>query len=140
MAAVSHLPFLLSAAQMAVVSDSAGWKEMAPLAATGFRDISRLASGDAEMHRDICLTNQAALVRWLNESAQLLIDLRDQVEAGASDELLAFFEEARRVREEWLTGRPNLRPGEDDFESVGSITPARPSLFGRFGKQPNKKR
>lgn len=139
-AGVSHLPFMLSAALSAAVGRSPGWKEMAPLAATGFRDISRLASGDAEMHRDICLTNQDALVRWLNDAAQLLIDLRDQVESGDSDELLAFFEEARRIREEWLLTRPNLRPGEDDFESIGGVAPARPSLLGRFGRQPPTKK
>jgi prephenate dehydrogenase len=141
-AGISHLPFMLSATLMAVVGQSAGWKEMAPLAATGFRDISRLASGDAEMHRDICITNQAALVRWLNESAQLLLDLRDQIEEGASDELLDFFENTRKLREEWLLGRPNLRPGEDDFEDMSGTGVARPSLFGRLGgkQPPGKKR
>ncbi|MBK9940909.1 MAG: prephenate dehydrogenase [Kouleothrix sp.] len=140
-AGISHLPFILSSALVALVGRSPGWKEMAPLAATGFRDISRLASGDAEMHRDIALTNQAALVRWLNEAAQLLIDLRDQIEDGASDELLAFFEEARRIREQWLVDRPNLRPGEDDFEDMSRVGVTRPTLFGRFGaKQPPKQR
>jgi prephenate dehydrogenase len=46
-AGVSHLPFMLSTALADLVSSSPGWKEMAPLAATGFRDMSRLASGDA---------------------------------------------------------------------------------------------
>lgn len=139
-AAVSHLPFLLSAAQMAVVSDSAGWKEMAPLAATGFRDISRLASGDAEMHRDICVTNQAALVHWLNVAAQQLLDLRDQIEAGEGDELLAFFERARAARERWLDSRPNMRPGENDFEDISGAPVSRPNLFGRFGQRPTPKK
>lgn len=141
-AGISHLPFMISTTLMSVVGRSSGWKEMSPLAATGFRDITRLASGDAEMHRDICLTNQAALVRWLNETAQLLLDLRDQIEDGASDELLAFFEEAHQLRDEWLLSRPNLRPGEDDFENVSGVGVARPSLFGRFGGKstPTKKR
>lgn len=139
-AGVSHLPFVLSAALTSVVSASAGWKEMAPLAATGFRDITRLASGDAEMHRDICMTNQEALVRWLNVAAQQLIDLRDQIEAGESDELLAFFEGARAARERWLEGRPNLRPGENDFEDLGQTPVMRPNLFGRFGQRNTPKK
>src|SRR5262245_23745381 len=81
-AGISHLPFLLSTALAELVSRSPGWKEMAPLAASGFRDISRLASGDPEMHRDICLTNRAAINRWLEDAAQLLLDMRDQIEAG----------------------------------------------------------
>lgn len=140
-AGVSHLPFVLSATLAAVAGRSAGWKEMAPLAASGFRDISRLASGDPEMHRDICLTNQAALVSWLNQTAQLLLDVRDQIEENASDELLAFFEEARQLREGWLQSRPNLRPGEDEFEDMSGIGVSRPSLLGRLGgKPPAKKR
>jgi prephenate dehydrogenase len=137
-AGVSHLPFLLSTALVELTSTSPGWKEMAPLAATGFRDISRLASGDPEMHRDICLTNRAAIVRWLDEAARNLLDIREQIEDGRGDELLALFEHAREARERWLHQRPNLRPGEGDFEDVvGSVE--RPSMFGWFGRSPRNK-
>lgn len=138
-AGISHLPFLLSSALTALVGRSPGWKEMSPLAASGFRDISRLASGDPEMHRDVCVTNQAALVQWLNQAAQLLLDVRDQIEEGQADELLEFFEEARRIREEWLVARPNQRPGEDDFADIGGTPVVRPSLFGRLGGRTGNK-
>ncbi len=140
-AGVSHLPFMLSATLVDLISNSPGWKEMAPLAASGFRDISRLASGDAEMHRDICITNQAALVRWLEDAAGRLLELRDLIEAGESDQILEFFQRAHAAREEWLTSRPNLRPGEGDFEDIGGADVARPSLFGRLGsRKPPRKR
>ncbi len=135
-AGVSHLPFMLSAALVDLVSRSPSWREMSPLAATGFRDISRLASGDVEMHRDICMTNRPSIARWLAEAAQLLLDLRDQIEAGESDQLLEFFAHARAAREAWLERRPNLRPGEDAFEDIGGVGVARPSLFGRLGSRP----
>jgi prephenate dehydrogenase len=139
-AGVSHLPFLLSTALVELVSRSAGWKEMAPLAATGFRDISRLASGDAEMHRDICLTNRVAINRWLEDAARLLLDMRDQIEAGAADELLDLFVHARDTREAWLNSRPNLRPGEDAFENISGMAIERPSLLGRLGRRGNDRR
>jgi prephenate dehydrogenase len=139
-AGVSHLPFMLSTALVELVSDSAGWKEMAPLAATGFRDVSRLASGDAEMHRDIALTNRVALGRWLEDAARLLLDMRDQIEAGQSDELLELFEHARQVREAWLLSRPNLRPGEESFENISGVDVTKPSLLGRFGRRPTDRR
>jgi prephenate dehydrogenase len=134
-AGVSHLPFMLSTALADLVSRSPGWKEMAPLAATGFRDMSRLASGDAEMHRDICMTNRVALTRWMEETAQWLLDARDMIEEGESDQLLDLFTRARTAREDWLSARPNLRPGEDAFENISGVTPERPSLFGRLGKR-----
>jgi len=133
-AAVSHLPFLLSTALVELTTASPGWKEMAPLAATGFRDMSRLAAGDPEMHRDICITNRVALSRWLDDAARLLLELRDQVEAGDGDKLLALFERAREARERWLAGRPNLRPGEAEFENIAGSPLDRPSLFGWLGR------
>jgi prephenate dehydrogenase len=139
-AGVSHLPFMLSAALVELVGGSPGWKEMAPLAATGFRDISRLASGDPEMHRDIALTNRVALGRWLDEAARKLLDMRDLIEAGESDALLDLFEHAREVREAWLLSRPNLRPGEEAFENISGIGVEKPNLFGRFGRRPNDRR
>jgi prephenate dehydrogenase len=139
-AGVSHLPFLLSAALVEATSGSPAWKEMAPLAATGYRDISRLASGDPEMHRDICTTNRAAVVRWLDEAARVLLDMRDQIEAGKGDDLLERFERVRDAREQWLNSRPNLRPGEDDFENVLNAPIERPSLFGRWGRRRDRGR
>jgi prephenate dehydrogenase len=134
-AGISHLPFLLSTALIELVSRSPGWKEMAPLAATGFRDISRLASGDPEMHRDICMTNRVALARWLEDAAQWMLDMRDQIADGDGDQVLDLFQHAREAREKWLVSRPNLRPGEDAFENISGAVPERPSLFGRLGRK-----
>lgn len=139
-AGISHLPFLLSTALMEVTSRSPGWKEMSALAATGFRDISRLASGDPEMHRDICMTNRAALSRWIDDTVRLLLELRDQIDEGQSDQMRELFVHARDVREQWLQQRPNMRPGEAAFQDMGSGQVQRPSLFGRLGRAPRDRR
>ena len=52
-AGVSHLPMLLSAAFVTATTESQSWPEMSKLAAGGYRDFSRLASGSPEMNRDI---------------------------------------------------------------------------------------
>jgi prephenate dehydrogenase len=80
------------------------------------------------------MTNRVAISRWLDEAAQVLLSMRDQIEAGKSDELLVRFEQLRAVREQWLTSRPNLRPGEAEFENIHSTPIERPSLFGRWGR------
>ncbi|ABU59054.1 prephenate dehydrogenase [Roseiflexus castenholzii] len=139
-AGVSHLPFMLSTALMDVVSRSPGWREMAPLAATGFRDVTRLASGSAEMHRDICLTNREALARWLDDMAQRLAELRDQVAAGDGEALLAWFRHAQEAREQWLAARPNMRPGEQEFNEMIDMAYERPGLFGRWGSGPRQRK
>src|SRR6266550_8628220 len=63
-AGVSHLPFVASIAMMNTVAEGTGWVDASMLAAGGFRDITRLAAGNPEMYRDICLTNSESLTRW----------------------------------------------------------------------------
>jgi prephenate dehydrogenase len=139
-AAVSHLPFVLSAALVETASRSPAWREMAPLAATGFRDLTRLASGDPEMHRDICMTNREALSHWIDEAISTLTDIRDQLDADQSDQVLDMFRHAQEIREGWLESKPHMRPGEADFENLSNVRPERPSLFGRLGRPPGDKR
>ncbi len=65
-AAVSHLPLVVSTALFSLVHDSAAWAEMAQLASSGFRDVTRLASGSPEMSEDICDTNAGNILHWLD--------------------------------------------------------------------------
>jgi prephenate dehydrogenase len=135
-AGISHLPLLLSVALMKATADSPAWREMAPLAATGFRDVSRLASGDPEMHRDILLTNPVGLTRWINDVVRTLVDLREQIGAGDAAALEETLRSAKEQRDTWLESRPNLRPGEAEFLQTPEIE--RPNLF--TFRMPNRKR
>lgn len=127
-AGVSHLPMLISSALVAVTSASAGWKELAALAATGYRDVTRLASGDPLMQRDILMTNPHGLSRWITDYIAQLEALRTAIEAGHDAEVLEVLQRAKQTRDEWLAARPGLRPGEADFEQPVQIE--RPSLLG----------
>jgi prephenate dehydrogenase len=103
-AAVSHAAFALSAAYSLAVAGSREWPEMAGLAASGFRDMTRLASGSPEMYAGIALTNGENLAQWLKLIEAQLARLRRHVEAGDS-RLTELFEEARDKRERWLAER-----------------------------------
>lgn len=135
-AGISHLPLLLSVALMKTTGESPAWREMAPLAATGFRDVSRLASGDPDMHRDILLTNAAGLTRWIDDVVRTLVDLRDQITSGDTDALETLLRSVKEQRDTWLESRPNLRPGEAEFLQTPEIE--RPNLF--TFRMPNRKR
>jgi prephenate dehydrogenase len=100
LAAISHLPFLLSTALIEVTASNPEWDVLAEIAATGFRDVSRLASGNPYMHRDICLTNGAAIRPWLRAAAQALESLANDLDDG--DALLQRFEQAKTVRDELI--------------------------------------
>lgn len=64
-AAISHLPLVVAAALAEAVAGAGterpGWPAAAPLAASGWRDMTRLARGDARMAAGIAATNAAPL-------------------------------------------------------------------------------
>ncbi len=104
-AAVSHLPFILSAALIGCTAKSPQWGDINQLASTGYRDVSRLASGDSIMHRDVCATNHDSIIYWVDE---LIIELERikgiMRKENNSQELLDVFENAFASRELWLAG------------------------------------
>jgi prephenate dehydrogenase len=110
---ISHLPFLLSIALMRSVSRDASWRDMKHLTAGGFRDVSRLAAASADMHRDICVTNRDAILRWVDQAITELQESRSLIAAGtpeADEKLLEYFNQARDARAEWATAE--RRAGE----------------------------
>ena len=130
---VSHLPFVLSTVLMNTVSSGPGWRDMKLLSASGFRDVSRLAGGSAEMHRDICLTNTDSIVRWIDEFSAGLQEIRglmasDEPEGAAA--LHAYFVKARDARADWATAERSDGQLTQDTESELSKS----AIAGQFGQ------
>ncbi len=106
-AAASHLPFMMSVALMGCTSKSPNWDDIGQLASTGFGDLSRLASGDPVMHRDICITNPEPIVAWIDAYIRELYDLRNLL-AGENgpdpDAVHQVFVDAMEARARWQAG------------------------------------
>lgn len=100
-AAISHLPMVMSSALVSMAMSSPQWPDMAKLAATGFGGATRLASGSPEMSRDICLTNADPILRWLDEYVAELGRFRRLIGEGGEG-LLEAFVKARELRDNWL--------------------------------------
>ncbi len=98
-AATSHLPHMLAYSLVNCLADMDDKVEIFKYAAGGFRDISRIASSDPVMWRDICLHNKQALAMVLKNYATELADLSDKVNEGNSDELLDYFTRAKNRRD-----------------------------------------
>lgn len=82
-AAISHLPYAVAACLVGAVAaadDPLAWT----LAASGFRDTTRVAASDVDMMLDTLLTNRAALLDWLAAFAGQLAAL--QAALAAADE------------------------------------------------------
>jgi prephenate dehydrogenase len=82
-AAISHIPYLLSAGLVATAASVADDDRLLPsVAASGFRDTSRLAGSDVTMMRDILLTNRQAILTTLAQSQAWLQEIARQIESG----------------------------------------------------------
>lgn len=115
-AAVSHLPFVLSTALVGCTSKSANWSDIGQLASSGYRDITRLASGDPVMHRDICISNAEPIVAWIDAFIRELYEYRKLLatdgEPPDTDAVGTLFEDARLARNKWMAGEVNPRSRE----------------------------
>ena len=103
-AGVSHLPFLASIALVNTLADDDNWGPTSRLAASGFRDMSRLAAGNPEMYRDICLTNASAIGKRLEDYIVQLEQLKSRI-LGQEKDLNETFAHAQQVRLEWLAAQ-----------------------------------
>jgi prephenate dehydrogenase len=108
-AAVSHLPLVLSTALFTLTRSSPAWPELAALASSGFRDVTRLASSDPELSHDICLTNREAVLHWLDRLTEELARYRELLKEGQEEELFKRLTQAQLDRDTYLTVGPPTR-------------------------------
>ena len=102
-ARTSHLPHVLASALVNAVlaQPRAGERDFL---GTGFRDTTRLASGEAGMWRDIALDNAAAIAAALEDLQTELGRLKTALSEKDASTLEKFFDEGRTLRGEWIRG------------------------------------
>jgi prephenate dehydrogenase len=101
-AAISHIPYLLSSALVATVAkegevDPLVWE----LAAGGFRDMSRLAGQDVQMMGDVVSTNTQAVATLLALFRMQLAMLEAMLISRDDQKLADFLKPARQARVSW---------------------------------------
>jgi prephenate dehydrogenase len=98
-AIVSHVPHLTAATLMRL-ADNRSEEHLAllRLAAGGFRDMTRIASGRPGIWLDICEQNRDAIVRGLDSLIGGLSEMREIVVSGDRGALSSSLEQARRAR------------------------------------------
>jgi prephenate dehydrogenase len=122
-AVVSHVPHLTAATLMGLASDR-GEEHAAllRLAAGGFRDMTRIASGQPEIWLDICAENRTAILSALDGLIVGLQGMRSVVDSDDRAELHRRLSKARDARAN-LPSRAN-QPGE--FAEMRIPIPDRP--------------
>lgn len=99
LAATSHLPHVLAFNLVGMLAERDDCDEVLRYAAGGFRDFSRIASSDAVMWRDICLTNKDAILGLLHQYHQDLNKIESAIEHQDGDYLIDVFERAKQARD-----------------------------------------
>lgn len=99
LAATSHLPHVLAFALVDMLATQQESEEIFRYSAGGFRDFTRIASSDARMWRDVCLTNRTALLDAMDKLELHLRGLRDAIDRGDGQCIEQTFDRARRARD-----------------------------------------
>jgi prephenate dehydrogenase len=128
-AAVSHLPMMLSYALFTLARDSAAWQDMRLLASTGFAGATRLASGDPHMTHDICATNGAAIIHWIDRFIEELKRYRGMI-ADDPGELFKALAGAQLKRDAYLIGAD--KPEREQIDLPSASEQMSTILFGGF--------
>jgi prephenate dehydrogenase len=101
LAATSHLPHVLAFGLVHCLENMEDIEDVFRFAAGGFRDVTRIASSDPTMWRDICLNNQAPLLDMMKRYKVELDMLYNALEAGDGDKLIDVFQRAKQTRDKF---------------------------------------
>ena len=104
-AATSHLPHVLVYALMNAISGLDDSDKYFRVVAGGFLDYTRIASSDAVMWRDVCLTNQAPIIEMINIYKSQLNLLQRMIEEKDAQGLYKQFEQAKQTRDKLVDKR-----------------------------------
>lgn len=107
-ARISHLPYLLAVGLNRLVAQDPHQDLLMFLAAGGFRDLTRVASGSPRMSRDMVVANKEALREAIEDLRAVMLELENQLEAPEA--LLETALEAKRTRDSLPIVKRSLLP------------------------------
>jgi len=107
-ARISHLPYLLAVGLNQLMAGDEHHDLLMFLAAGGFRDLTRVASGSPRMSRDMVVANREALRDAVEDLREVLKGLEDALENP--ERLLEVAQEAKRTRDSLPIVKRSLLP------------------------------
>lgn len=128
--AISHLPHIIA---VALVNQIAGYNKdnalYESLAAGGFRDITRIASSEPVIWRDILLNNREVVKRLLKDWSGEMCKFADMLEQEDGDGIEAAFGSAREFRNRLPERRKGILTSQYD---VYVDVPDHPGIIGHI--------
>lgn len=106
---ISHIPHVAAAGLVTLLNRSHGDKEAClKLAGGGFKDTTRIASSNADMWADICMTNGEAIVNHIHLLQGILGEVAEAIERGDREALHEYFAESKKRRDSILEQTKNM--------------------------------
>lgn len=101
-AATSHLPHMLAYSLVNCLAKKEDKVEIFKYASGGFRDISRTASSDPTMWRDISIQNKSQLASMMKQYAKEIAELSELIEQSDEEALFDYFLRAKSRRDDLI--------------------------------------
>lgn len=97
---ISHFPHLIASS---LVQQARQWQEKHPfipkLAAGGFRDITRIASSNPSLWKDIFFQNKSKMSRLLADWIEEMNQLKSLIDNGSEQEMFDYLQQAKNYRD-----------------------------------------
>ena len=101
LAATSHLPHLIAFGLVHCLENIDDIEDVFRFAAGGFRDVTRIASSDPTMWRDICLNNQQPILDMMKRYKDEMEMLYNALQTGDGEKLMEVFQHAKQTRDKF---------------------------------------
>ena len=101
LAATSHLPHVLAFGLVHCLENMDDIEDIFRFAAGGFRDVTRIASSDPTMWRDICLNNREPILEMMQRYREELDMLYSALESADGEKLIEVFQHAKKTRDKF---------------------------------------
>lgn len=98
-AGISHVPLAAAAMLVNLAAESEQKEQMAQCVASGFRDTTRVASGDPVLGRDMFITNRVAILKILKNFRARLLELEKLIKAGQAGKIEEELKRAKQFRD-----------------------------------------
>lgn len=102
LALTSHLPHVIAYQLIGTLAASGDAEEVFSYAAGGLRDLTRIASSDPDMWRDIIRCNADAVTSALDRYIADLQAAREEIAAQNTEAMRARYSQARETRDNWI--------------------------------------
>jgi prephenate dehydrogenase len=105
LAAVEHLPALLSLGMLDTVIHQPAWRELRKVAGPSFDASTQLVTADSAAESELYILNKDNILRWIDVLSASLASVRELVDQEDTEALAGRFATAFEERQKWLADR-----------------------------------